>query len=347
MSKTSQLSNAEIAAFCRQMGLLYKGGITPADGINILISDTISEDGKALLAKIGESCRYNKLYQALEETGVFPNYVIKLLALGESLGQTENVLNALADFYEREQEVSEGIRQAVTYPLIMIAMMFLIIIVLIVKVLPIFRQVFVQLGTEMSPLAEKLMGIGNVLSKYAIGITIGLFAIILAVILLIRIPAVKKAFRKVLSKIPFTKTFYTNIATARFASAMYLGINSGMDTFENLEMASEIVENEEMQDKIKIMTEAIRNHSTLSEAIGEARIFSSLYTKMIDIGERAGSKDEIMKQIADHYDETTNKQLRKILSIIEPTLVIVLSLIVGIILLSVLLPLMGIMSSIG
>lgn len=86
---------------------------------------------------------------------------------------------------------------------------------------------------------------------------------------------------------------------------------------------------------------------TFREALAKAQIFSNLYSRMIAVGFRSGSIDTVMKRIASHYEEETDKQLARIVSIIEPTLVIILSLIVGIILLSVLLPLMGIMSSIG
>lgn len=348
MKKQNSLSNAELAAFCRQTALIYKAGLTPSAGMNILIHDTLSEEGKNLLYSIGEQCSHGyKLNEALQTTGVFPDYVINLVALGEESGETETVLTSLAEYYEREDEVSDGIRTAVTYPLIMIAMMFLIIIVLVVKVLPIFKQVFVQLGSEMSPFAEKMMNFGNILSRYAIVFTIILIAIVIIGIILFKVPKFKLRVRRILSKVPFIKDFYNNIALSRFASAMYLGISTGMDIFKNLDMAESIVENETMEGKIKILREEIENRATLPEGLEKAGVFSNLYTKMLDIGEQAGSRDQIMKQIADHYEEATAKQLRRILSIIEPSLVIILSLIVGIILLSVLLPLMGIMSSIG
>ena len=112
-------------------------------------------------------------------------------------------------------------------------------------------------------------------------------------------------------------------------------------------MIQEIVENEEMAQKIELCKNEMEQHSDLPEALAKAEIFSNLYARMIAVGFRSGSIDIVMKQIATHYEEETDRQLSRIVSIIEPTLVIILSLIVGTILLSVLLPLMGIMSSIG
>ena len=155
MKKQKMLSNSEIASFCKQTAWILKAGITPAEGMEILINDTISKEGKELLQQIRMICnKGNHFYTALEETGVFPQYVVKLTALGEESGNLDVVLMSLAEYYEREETITDSIRSAVTYPLIMIAMMFFVIIILIVKVLPIFKQVFVQLGTEMTPFAQ-------------------------------------------------------------------------------------------------------------------------------------------------------------------------------------------------
>ncbi len=348
MGKIKKLSKAEIASFCRQTALIQKGGIKLAEGMSILSNDTISSEGKDLLMQIEDSTRHgNKLFEALESTGVFPDYVVRLVSLGEYTGNLDNVLNSLADYYEREDDISDSIKSAVTYPLIMIAMMFLIIIVLIVKVLPIFKQVFVQLGTDMSPLALKLMSIGSYLSDWAVGITIVLAVIALIFFIIYRIPSVKRKIQNLLAKMPVTRDFYINIASGRFASGMFLAYSSGMDMFQALKMIEQLIENDIMASKIATIREEIRNNSTLSESFDKAEMFTYLYRRMIAVAEQSGQIDTIMLQIAHHYENATEKQLRRLVSIIEPTLVIILSLIVGIILLSVLLPLMGIMSSIG
>lgn len=346
--KQKQLTNEEIASFCRQTALIVEAGITPAEGMEIIIHDTISEEGKELLQSISDSCRMgNYLHEALENTGVFPEYVVRLVSLGEESGTTDTVLLSLAEYYEREAEISYNIRSAITYPLVMIAMMFIIILVLVVKVLPIFRQVFTQLGTEMTPFAEKLMNLGSSLSRYAVIITIILFAVVAIFVILFHIQAVRKKIRQFLSRFPATRELYDNIAAGRFASSMYLAFSSGMDTFHTLDMVSELVENEAMEKKIDDIRNDINNGDNMAEAISRAEIFSNLYSRMIVVGFRSGNVDTVMKQIAGAYEGTTERKLRKLVSIIEPTLVIILSLIVGVILLSVLLPLMGIMSSIG
>lgn len=348
MKKNRLLSNAEIASFCRQTAMIIKAGITPAEGMEILKHDTVNKEGKELLEQISLSCKKgNPFFQALSDTGLFPDYVIKLVALGEESGNSDDVLISLAEHYEREEDISESIKSAVTYPLIMIVMMFIVIIVLIVKVLPIFQQVFVQLGTQMSPLASSLLSLGNTLSRYSLVITLVFFILTAGIVLLYKIPAGRVRLKRFLTRFPLTRSFYEKVAAGRFASGMYLAFTSGMDTYKSLDMIADIVENDDMCAKIEACKDELKKDSDLPEALGKSQIFSRLYSRMVSVGFRSGSIDLVMKQIADNYDEETKKQLNHIISIIEPTLVIILSLIVGLILMSVLLPLMGIMSSIG
>lgn len=348
MKKQQLLSNSEIAAFCRQTAMIIHAGITPAEGMDILIQDTVSKEGKELLQKIGNACKRGEYFhQAMASTGLFPDYVIKLTTLGEESGNLDDVLVSLAQYYEREDTIADSVKTAVTYPLIMIGMMFLVIIVLVVKVLPIFKQVFMQLGTEMSPLATSLLNIGNTLSKYSIVITIVLFVVVGACLILYKTTAGRRKITEFLTRFPLTKNFYDKIAAGRFASGMYMTISSGMDTYQGLDLISEIVENKNMKQKIAFCKKEMAQQSNLPEALAKAEIFSNLHSRMVAIGFRSGSIDTVMKQIAQNYEEETDKQINRIISVIEPTLVILLSLVVGIILLSVLLPLMGIMSSIG
>ena len=128
---------------------------------------------------------------------------------------------------------------------------------------------------------------------------------------------------------------------------MALTISSGMDTFSSLDMVSELTEHNGMQAKIAACKRSIEEGSNFAEALTSANIFSNLYSRMVSVGFRTGSIDTVMQKIADAYDRETERKIRSIIGILEPTLVIILSLIVGLILMSVIFPLMGIMSSIG
>lgn len=348
MKDKKQLSNAEIASFCSQVAMLFQAGITPAEGINIMLSDSKDESAKALLEQIRDVCRQGEpFYKALTATGMFPDYVLHTIALGEESGNLDDCMLSLAAYYEKEENISESIKNAITYPLIMIAMMIAVIFVLVSKVMPIFNQVFIELGSEMTGFAASLLQLGNSLNNYSI-----LLLIIICLLFVLYLVATRTGFGRrmtgaFLNKFPLTKGFYESVACERFASGMALTLSSGMDTFTSLDMVSNLVGNKLMQEKIEHCKKSIREGANFAEALVGSGIFNHLYSQMVAIGFKSGNIDTVLAKIADNYEKATDKKIQSIISILEPTLVIILSLIVGLILLSVILPLIGIMTSIG
>lgn len=343
-----RLSNQEIASFCSQTAMLFSAGITPTESMHILQNDSKTTEGREILQKILDTCRQGSSFaEALKATDVFPDYVLHMIALGEESGNLDNVMQSLANYYEREDSIADSIRSAVSYPFIMIAIMLLVIFVLLGKVMPIFNQVFIQLGSEMSGISATLLNLGNSLNRYSLIFVAVLAALVVLYLLSVKTKKGRTLTRRILSAFPLTRGFYEKLAAGRFASGMALTISSGMDTFSSLDMVSELTEHKGMQQKIAACKKAIKEGANLSEALTASGIFSNLYARMVAVGFRTGSIDTVMHKIADNYDRETERKIRSIISILEPTLVIILSVIVGLILLSVIFPLMGIMSSIG
>ena len=225
MKTTEQklLSNEEIASFCNQAAMLFQAGIPPVEGMAILQSDAQSPEGRAIFDQILTVCRQGEsFYKALEATGVFPDYCLHMIALGEESGNLDVCMNSLADYYEKEDAIAGSIRDAVTYPFIMIAMMAAVIVVLVSRVMPIFEQVYVELGSEMTGFAASLLRLGNHLNRYSF-----IFVSILCVILLLYLFATrtqggKRTTARFLNWFPLTRRFYESVACERFASGMAL-----------------------------------------------------------------------------------------------------------------------------
>lgn len=348
MKNQKLLTNSEIASFCGQTAMILRAGITPAEGMNILLSDTKDAKGREIIEGILNTCRQGESFQkALCDSGVFPDYVLHMVTLGEESGNLDDVMQALANYYEREEAVAESIRGAIRYPFIMIGMMFLVIYVLLTKVLPIFNQVFIQLGSEMSGVSSSLLALGHSLNRYSLILLIILIVCVLLYFLAFKTRKGHQISTAFLTKLPLTKGFYEKVAAGRFASGLAMTLSSGLDTYSSLDMVSALVENKAMQQKISDCKKYLEDGDNLSEALTKAAIFSNLYSRMVAVGFRTGSIDQVMSKISENYEKETDKKLQSIIAVLEPTLVIILSLIVGLILLSVILPLMGIMSSIG
>lgn len=229
----------------------------------------------------------------------------------------------------------------------MIGMMLLVIYVLLTKVLPIFNQVFEQLGSEMSGVSASLLSLGNTLNRYGIVILAIIVVVFIVYFLGFKTRKGKAFTTNFLNEFALTKGFYEKVAAGRFASGLAMTIASGLDTYSSLDLVSVIVEHKKTKEKIAVCKKCIEEGFNLSEALEKADIFSSLYSRMVAVGFRTGSIDQVMGKIAEDYEKDTEKKLSEIIATLEPTLVIILSVIVGLILLSVILPLMGIMTSIG
>ena len=158
------LSNSERILFCEQMGMILKSGISAAEGIMIMKEDAGQEESP--LRELYEEVQRNLeetgiFYDALEETGAFPDYMIQMARIGEQTGNLDEVMEGLAAYYEREENMVQDIKSAVTYPLLMLGMMLVIFLVMIVKVLPVFAQVYEQLGGQMTGMAAVLYSAGQ------------------------------------------------------------------------------------------------------------------------------------------------------------------------------------------
>jgi len=224
---------------------------------------------------------------------------------------------------------------------VMIAVMLLVIGVLVIKVLPVFSGVFRDLGSEMSGFALTVMNMGMLVARYSVVIVAAL--VLLAAVLYM----LSRRSKKMGGGLPLGRALRSKIASGRFASAMSMMISSGLDTDESLDMVYRLTDNSMVRGKIEACRGQISAGSSFSDALVSADLFSGIYARMINVGFKTGAVDSVMKKIAERYEDDINAKISRTIAILEPTLVAILSIIVGLILMSVMLPLMGVMSSIG
>lgn len=350
MSKPSGklLSNKELSMFCDQIAMILNAGISPMEGVTIMLEDALSTEGKEILSVILDHCnRGESFHSSVAASGVFPKYALDMIDIGEQSGKLEDVMHALAFHYNREENIAQGIKNAVTYPFLIVAMMLIVILVLIIKVLPIFNQVFMQLGSEMTGFSKGLLNLGTTISNYSLLFVILFLLILAAYIFFAKTKPGKAILASFCTKFFATRHFYEKIASGRFASGMALTMSAGLDTDASLEMVQRLVDNKAMAEKIEKCRELIKEGSSFAEALVTSDIFTSMYARMLTIGYKTGSIDKVLEKIADAYEDEVDNRINSIITVLEPTLVIILSVVVCMILLSVMLPLMGIMSSIG
>lgn len=342
------LSSYELMTFFDQLSLILKSGISSLEGISIMKEDADTKEGQELLHQIYEHLEMTgSLYEALYATEVFPDYSLAMIDLGERTGCLDDVSLSLRDYYERELNISSSIKNAVTYPLIMLGMMVAVVAVLMMKVMPVFEQVFTQLGISLSGFGAGIFSLGQAFSSYAFVFLAIFLALTLVGFYFLRCAKGREALSDFIKKCSFTKSLSEKVSRSRFASGMSMIFKSGMDTEEGLEMMKKILDHPAFEQKLDKAKGMIAKGSSFSKAMVQAGIFSGLYSQMISIGYRTGCLDEVMNRISLQYEMEINDKLQHAVGILEPTMVAALSFLIGLILLSVMVPLMGIMSSIG
>lgn len=344
------LSNEYISAYCLQISLLVHAGINLADGLHLLAEDEPEgSDGRELLTRLAEAMDEGRqLSDAMAETGVFPSYVIHMAATGESTGRVEQAYRSMADYYEGQRQLHERIKSALVYPVVLLLLMLVIIGILLVKILPIFEQVYEQLGGSMQGLAGGLLVLGQGLGS-ALPI-LGVLVAVLAVVILIVLnnTRLKSGMMQVLRRVTGGWHVGRKVTEARFAAALSMGMMSGLPTEEALKIAASFQEeNPTGWQRYEKCQQLLEEGETLADALRQAQVFDPIYCRMLALGVRSGTMDNVMEEIARRLDEDAQSTIEDLVSKVEPTIVIVTSLLVGIILVAVMLPLMNIMASIG
>ena len=340
-------SSLELASFCGQIALILKAGISSLEGLTIMQEDASYPDEKEVLnALLSNMQETGSLYQAMDSLKLYPPYMLHMVQIGEETGTLDSVMASLQSHYTREDSIRKSIRNSITYPMIMVAMMALVIIVLLVKVMPVFNQVFIQLGTEMTGFSRTLMNAGTVISRYSIVFIILLAAITVFAFYGIRTASGRRLFQKIGYRLSFTRAIYDEIAACRFASGMALTLSSGLNPDRSMELVTSLNDDPIFGQKISLCQQKVQEGEDLSQALFTSGMFTGVYARMASIGSKTGSMDQVMDEIAGLYQDDIDTRMNNLLAVLEPTLVVLLSLIVGVILLSVMLPLMGIMSSI-
>lgn len=342
------LKNGELIIFCQQLAMILRSGISVLEGISIMEEEADTLEGKEILHKVYKGIEESGfLYISMKEVGVFPKYIMQMTEIGELSGRLEEVMTALSRRYEREDAINESIRGAVIYPLVMFGMLTAVVLVLMIKVMPVFEQVMVQMGSEMTGLSAVILQMGKNMSRYSYVLAGMMVAIAVLGIFFWKNAKGKELFRRGLEHFFVTKKLIQASTAARFAGGMSMCLSSGLDTDQSLELSEQLVEHRELKEKINQCRQTITEGQDFGKAIAKTGIFQGIYSQMISIGYRSGSLDEAMSKVADLYEEEVEEKVQGVLSVLEPTIIVILSLIIGSILLSVMLPMLAVMNGIG
>ena len=346
---TKKLDELGVSAFCESLGMMAKAGIQTDEALELLSQGDMGTEGTLGNAlKVMRDCVESgtSLSLAMEESGVFEDYCLRMVRTGEQSGRLDEVLMHLADYYAEKKTISEKIQSAIVYPSTMLVMIIAVLIVMLTMVLPAFTRVYNSLAGSLSA-----AGFGYVKWAYAL-CWIALIVMVVMAVLVIGGRVMwngkgKETVAKVLYKFPATAKILMAMGKFRFISAFGTFLASGemQDTavLDSIPMA-DCPPVEEVLKKCAIRME--QGHGFAQAAFDE-NFFEPIYGRMLLAGERSGDMGSVLTRLTRLLEEDYSARVDRLISVIDPLLSGIMLVTVGVSLLSVMLPLIGMMSSIG
>jgi len=347
--KQLRLSNDEISRLCQGLHMLICAGVGVGDGLALLAEDEEKKEYKEMLQSMAKDADCGMpLAEVFSRTGAFPAYVCGLIETGERTGRTEEALDSLAEYYEDRLRLERQVRSALLYPAVLLLVMLAVIVVLLVKVLPVFDQVYAQLGSSLTGVAGGLLALGQAMET-----AMPVLCLVLgAAVLFLGAFGASGGFReKVLGlwRRRFgNKGVSEKINMARIAQALAMGIGSGLSIEEALCQAASLVEDiPDASRRCRACAGALADGMPLAQALRQNGVLPQAECRLLEAGIKGGAVGGAMSGIASRLLEDSEDALAQKVSMVEPALIIVTSVLIGLILLSVMLPLMEIMAAIG
>ena len=343
-----KLSTSELSLFCYQFSVVLKAGLPYIEALHLLSGDVFEGKMKQLAHQIYLDAEQGMpLSEAIAVRGVFPEYMVAMLRIAENTGRLPEVFEQLSKHYEQNEIVKQKVKNALVYPIVLIGLMAAVILLLVLKVLPIFHEILLSVGGEIPTATQFVLDFSEGLQNGLL-IIIGVAAIAaIYLVILFKTRLLLGQRDRLLIKAPVAAKLYKQAIVVKFASALSILTKSGMPIQSSLDMILPLMENAYVEEKLKTAISAIEAGKPLAVALDETNLFPKLFIRMITLGDKTGELDRMLDKISSIYDAELSRGLHRMTVSIEPTLVIILSLVVGAILLLVMLPLINIMSSIG
>ncbi len=345
------LESSALSTFCGSMATMFSAGIQADEATLMLAENRERSRFQTVCHKLYEYVvDGDSLATAMDKTGAFPRYAVDMVATGERSGHVEKVLRNLEAYYDEEDRLFAKLRSSVGYPAALLVIMSVILAFTVVIILPVFSDVYSNMAGSLAT---------GSFSSVNLSLTIGWVALIVMVVcavlalLLVAATATERGRQRVmhlLEHLPKTGPAMYQLALSRFTAALATLVSSGVTDEESMSRSIATVDHKRLKRRLQraaaSMTD-LNNPRSLTQAIGEFGVFEPLYARMLNVGMRSGSTDETLSQLSSTFFDDAIVQIDRALDSIEPLLAAFLTIAVGATLIAVMLPLIGIMGSIG
>lgn len=326
------------ASFCRKLAVLLGSGIPVEKALGLCRESEKDTYLKSVLLKLtGELQKGKSLSQAMKEIKrIFPAFLVSMIEAGEASGAMDKIFIKLADHYEEEAEIRGKIQIVMIYPCILATVSIAAAVFLLTVVLPGFIRIFGDM--ELPLITRCMIALGSILEER--GFFIAGFCGILALIFYKAMENEKIRIRVHggILAVPVLGDFFNLVYTARFALTFSALLENGVGVLKSLDIAGNVLGNSYIQKKLKDSGEAVGKGRQLSKSLSDAQIFTSSFVSIVAVGEEAGNLEQILSDAGHHYEKEITRLAGKITAILEPMMILIMGGMVGVIVLSIMIP---------
>ena len=348
MAKTKQLSLLGISAFAESMASMLDAGIDISEAVSLLKqkkdkSGQLNAGIEVIENSLSEG---SSLKEAMEKSEMFPTYVLEMVEAGEATGKSEDVLKRLSVYYASRHTLYEKIRATIVYPLALIVLIILVLFIMLKMVLPAFSDVYATLTGSLSQSSYSYISYAYLFCRIAL-VLMSFLVIVVCVSYFLYSNGMKKQITKLMALIPGCASILENLALYRFTSAFEVYLSSGYLQDEAVEKAAKMADYEPVEKKLLQVEKKMAEGFGFAQSANEAQLYEPVYGRMLIPAERSGNSEDALARLVDLLSESVMTGSDRLLGSLESILSGVLMLTVAVALLCVMLPLIGIMNSIG
>lgn len=337
---TKHVSARTLAVFSRQMAGLINAGLPLMRTLSILIEQTTDKNLQPALIQVQADVESGSSFSAAlaRHPQTFPPLMLSIVKVGESGGFLGAALGSIAENYQREAELQNKIRAAVTYPIIVLIIAIAGVIAMVTFIVPVFENMFAGLGSAL-PLPTQILVTISDNMWWALP---ALAIIIIAVVIWWRTNKNTEQVRRVVDpiklKMPIFGTLATKIAVSRFARNLSMMLNAGVPIIQALAIVGQASNNWKVEQAVRDIQESIRQGKSFAGPLGKAEVFPAMVAQMVSVGEESGTLAEMLASIADFYEDEVETATAQLSATIEPVLIVGLGVIIGGMVISLYLP---------
>jgi type IV pilus assembly protein PilC len=346
--KIERVKKKELAIFARQMSVLIDAELPLIQGLNILAEQTRNAYFKRVIIEVRTDVEAgSSLDQALRKhPKVFDDLFCNLIASGEQSGSLDIMLQRLAEYIEKIVKLKAQVRQAMIYPSAIITFAILVSIFLLWKVIPIFAQIFVEMDAELPALTAFIIQLSDFISKYVLFIFMGAIAAIFLFRFYRKTQSGRWAVDAAILKMPLFGPLMVKVSISRVTRTLSTLLSGGVSMLESLKITSTTAGNVLLEKSVMDVRRQVTEGRNLTESFKATGRFPFMMTQMISVAEATGTLDRMLSKLADFYDDEVQGTVSSLLSIMEPVMMVFVGGIVGVLILSMYLPIFNLMGQI-